>query len=43
MNRSGTNLIVAVLRTTRMASLASGAIFTNHCAEMIGSTSLWQR
>ena len=42
VKRSGTNLMVPS-STTRMASLASGAIFTNHWAEISGSTSLWQR
>ena len=39
---SGTNLVLPC-STASMAGLASGSIFTNHCVDSIGSTTVSQR
>ena len=39
---SGTNLVLPC-STASMAGLASGSIFTNHCVDSMGSTTVSQR
>ena len=42
VKRSGTNL-TSPFFTHATAGAASGAIFTNHCLDTIGSMVVWQR